>query len=248
MIEHTIYKEFIDKIAELSDGIYPIITDLDNDMSYVPEKTADFFGLEPGEHTCLFEQLCTCVNDIDLPEYRREIRYRLNGEKLDDIFYVRMGKHTKEYMMGFYSDIFAGDDGHRYHVLVLRNENTLPDIDPYTYLYGQSKFERDINGYIMENRSVAMLGRFNKLQEHWAYRFLILRHHRIHRATAFVDIPLDTTHQADIERRIDKDREIHLIAQARVGQQQDTFKNNHFFRFDMNRFLLTGMLDIAVNR
>lgn len=80
MIEHTIYKEFIDKIAELSDGIYPIITDLDNDMSYVPEKTADFFGLEPGEHTCLFEQLCTCVNDIDLPEYRREIRYRLNGE------------------------------------------------------------------------------------------------------------------------------------------------------------------------
>lgn len=47
MIEHTIYKEFIDKIAELSDGIYPIITDLDNDLSYVPEKTADFFGLEP---------------------------------------------------------------------------------------------------------------------------------------------------------------------------------------------------------
>ena len=27
MIEHTIYKEFIDKISELSDGIYPIITD-----------------------------------------------------------------------------------------------------------------------------------------------------------------------------------------------------------------------------
>lgn len=43
MIEHTIYKEFIDKIAELSDGIYPIITDLDNDMSYVPEKDSRFF-------------------------------------------------------------------------------------------------------------------------------------------------------------------------------------------------------------
>lgn len=40
---------------------------------------------------------------------------------------------------------------------MLRNENTLPDIDPYTYLYGQSKFERDINGYIMENRSVAII-------------------------------------------------------------------------------------------
>lgn len=24
MIEHTIYKEFIDKISELSDGIYPL--------------------------------------------------------------------------------------------------------------------------------------------------------------------------------------------------------------------------------
>ena len=157
MIENTIYKEFIDKISELSDGIYPIITDLDNDLSYVPDKTADFFGFEAGEHTCFFEQLSSCVNDVDLPEYKQEIRYRLNGEKPDDIFYVRMGKHTKEYMMGFYSDIFTGDDGHRYHVLVLRNENTLPDIDPYTYLYGQSKFERDINGYIMENRSVAII-------------------------------------------------------------------------------------------
>ena len=111
MIEHTIYKEFIDKISELSDGIYPIITDLDNDLSYVPDKTADFFGFEAGEHTCFFEQLSSCVNDVDLPEYKREIRYRLNGEKPDDIFYVRMGKHTKEYMMGFYSDIFTGDDG-----------------------------------------------------------------------------------------------------------------------------------------
>lgn len=101
MIEHTIYKEFIDKISELSDGIYPIITDLDNDLSYVPDKTADFFGFEAGKHTCFFEQLSSCVNDVDLPEYKREIRYRLNGEKPDDIFYVRMGKHTKEYMMGF---------------------------------------------------------------------------------------------------------------------------------------------------
>lgn len=101
MIEHTIYKEFIDKISELSDGIYPIITDLDNDLSYVPDKTADFFGFEAGEHTCFFEQLSSCVNDVDLPEYKQEIRYRLNGEKPDDIFYVRMGKHTKEYMMGF---------------------------------------------------------------------------------------------------------------------------------------------------
>lgn len=105
MIENTIYKEFIDKISELSDGIYPIITDLDNDLSYVPDKTADFFGFEAGEHTCFFEQLSSCVNDVDLPEYKQEIRYRLNGEKPDDIFYVRMGKHTKEYMMGFYSDI-----------------------------------------------------------------------------------------------------------------------------------------------
>lgn len=77
MIEHTIYKEFIDKISELSDGIYPIITDLDNDLSYVPDKTADFFGFEAGEHTCFFEQLSSCVNDVDLPEYKQEIRYRL---------------------------------------------------------------------------------------------------------------------------------------------------------------------------
>lgn len=47
MIEHTIYKEFIDKISELSDGIYPIITDLDNDLSYVPIRQLIFSALKP---------------------------------------------------------------------------------------------------------------------------------------------------------------------------------------------------------
>lgn len=53
MIEHTIYKEFFDRIAELSDGIYPIITDLDNDISYIE--------VEPGEHTCLFSTVISNV-------------------------------------------------------------------------------------------------------------------------------------------------------------------------------------------
>ena len=94
-------------------------------MTYLTYRTRQliFSALKPAS-------IPASLNDVDLPEYKQEIRYRLNGEKPDDIFYVRMGKHTKEYMMGFYSDIFTGDDGHRYHVLVLRNENTLPDIDP----------------------------------------------------------------------------------------------------------------------
>ena len=157
MKKDTIFKEFINRIANLSDAIYPIITNMDTNISYVPKKTADFFGLEAGNHAFFFDQLKDCVNDVDLPEYAEEIRYRLNSEKLDYVFYVRMGNHTKEYMMGFYSDNFIGDDGHLYYILILRNENTLPDIDPYTYLYGQSKFEKDINGYIMENRSVAII-------------------------------------------------------------------------------------------
>lgn len=157
MKKDTIFKEFINRIANLSDAIYPIITNMDNNISYVPKKTADFFGLEEGNHAFFFDQLKDCVNDVDLPEYEEEIRYRLNSEKLDKVFYVRMGKHTKEYMMGFYSDNFIDDNGHLYYILILSNENTLPDIDPYTYLFGQSKFEKDINGYIMENRSVAII-------------------------------------------------------------------------------------------
>ena len=47
MIEHTIYKEFIDKISELSDGIYPIIPTWI--MTYLTYRTRQliFSALKP---------------------------------------------------------------------------------------------------------------------------------------------------------------------------------------------------------
>ena len=47
MIEHTIYKEFIDKISELSDGIYPIITDLITTYHTYLKRQQIFSALKP---------------------------------------------------------------------------------------------------------------------------------------------------------------------------------------------------------
>ncbi len=93
-----------------------------------------------------------------------------------------------------------------------------------------------------------LFGRFDKLQEHRAHGLLVLRHHRIHRAAALVDVALHAAHQADIQWRVDKDREVHFLAQADIRQQQDPFQNNDFFRFQVDSFFLARVFGVAVQR
>lgn len=45
MKKDTIFKEFINRIANLSDAIYPIITNMDNNISYVPKRLQIFLVL-----------------------------------------------------------------------------------------------------------------------------------------------------------------------------------------------------------
>ena len=45
----------------------------------------------------------------------------------------------------------------RYFIVLLRNQNVIPEIDPLTDLYGQVKFEKDIVDYIQQGRKVAVL-------------------------------------------------------------------------------------------
>ena len=49
------------------------------------------------------------------------------------------------------------EDGNEYLLHILVNQNVIPEIDALTDLYGQKKFEKDVEGYIRTGRKVAVL-------------------------------------------------------------------------------------------
>ena len=87
---------------------------------------------------CIRDRL-DCVHPHDREEYIREIELRLKGEKLSDLLFIRMGKKEQYSMLGFFMDIVE-KSGRSYLVMVLKNENAVPQIDPLTCLFGQVKF------------------------------------------------------------------------------------------------------------
>ena len=55
------------------------------------------------------------------------------------------------------TDMILEQGKNRYFIVLLRNQNVIPEIDPLTDLYGQVKFEKDIVDYIQQGRKVAVL-------------------------------------------------------------------------------------------
>lgn len=154
--DNSFYTEIMRKIAQLSSNTYLLITDLQNDITYVPKTTADTFGIEEGWYHDFYHEAVAYVHPHDRSEYIQEIELRLKGEKLSDLFFIRMGKNEHYDMMGFFMDIVE-KDGRSYLVIVLKNENAMPLIDPLTCLFGQVKFEMDLKDYIKNERKVTIL-------------------------------------------------------------------------------------------
>ena len=59
-------------------------------------------------------------------------------------------------MFGFFMNVVK-EDKNEYLVHILVNQNVIPEIDALTDLYGQKKFEKDVEGYIRTGRKVAVL-------------------------------------------------------------------------------------------
>ena len=154
--DNSFYTEITRKIAQLSPNTYLLITDLQNDITYVPKTTADTFGIEEGWYHDFYHEAVAYVHPHDRSEYIQEIELRLKGEKLSDLLFIRMGKNEHYDMMGFFMDIVE-KDGRSYLVIVLKNENAMPLIDPLTCLFGQAKFEMDLKDYIKNERKVTIL-------------------------------------------------------------------------------------------
>lgn len=158
MEKSQIFQEMISRISKLSQDSYLMVTDMQHNLTFVPESTAEFLGIPSGwcedGYKIVLEK---SVHPYDCPEYTEEMKKRLRGINLENDLYIRMGKDKKYVMTQIITDMILGQGKNRYFIVLLRNQNVIPEIDPLTDLYGQVKFEKDIVDYIQQGRKVAVL-------------------------------------------------------------------------------------------
>lgn len=144
------------KVTDLSKNLYLLVTDLQKNLTFVPEKTAEFLGMEAGYSVDFYQKLKEHIHPYDVPEYEEAMGKRLKKEALSEPLYIRMGKEKPDYMMGFSVDVLRKEN-REYLIVVLKNENALQEIDAQTDLYSQVKFEEHIKDYLATRRKVAVL-------------------------------------------------------------------------------------------
>ena len=158
MEKSQIFQEMISRISKLSQDSYLMVTDMQHNLTFVPESTAEFLGIPSGwcedGYKIVLEK---SVHPYDCPEYTEEMKKRLRGINLENDLYIRMGKDKKYVMTQIITDMILEQGKNRYFIVLLRNQNVIPEIDPLTDLYGQVKFEKDIVDYYQQGRKVAVL-------------------------------------------------------------------------------------------
>lgn len=150
------FSDMMSKITDLSRNLYLLVTDLQKNLTFVPEKTAEFLGMEAGYIVAFYQKLKEHIHPYDVPEYEEAMGKRLKKEALSEPLYIRMGKEKTDYMMGFSVDVLRKEN-REYLIVVLKNENALQEIDAQTDLYSQVKFEEHIKDYLATRRKVAVL-------------------------------------------------------------------------------------------
>lgn len=150
------FSDVMAKVTDLSRNLYLLVTDLQKNLTFVPEKTAEFLGMEAGYSLDFYQKLTAHVHPYDIPEYEEAMGKRLKKEALSEPLYIRMGKEKTDYMMGFSVDVLTKEN-QEYLIVVLKNENALQEIDAQTDLYSQVKFEEHIKDYLATRRKEAVL-------------------------------------------------------------------------------------------
>jgi hypothetical protein len=80
-------------------------------------------------------------------------------------------------------------------------------------------------------------GRFDKLHVHWPDCGDVLLNNRLNGPTPLRNVTPQTTNEANVVRRIDKNFNIQLLEQAGVGKNQNAFNDHDWLRLDGARFV-----------
>ena len=93
------FADMMSKVTDLSKNLYLLVTDLQKNLTFVPEKTAEFLGMEAGYSLDFYQKLTAHVHPYDIPEYEEAMEKRLKKEALSEPLYIRMGKENPDYDM-----------------------------------------------------------------------------------------------------------------------------------------------------
>ena len=220
------FSDMMAKVTDLSKNLYLLVTDLQKNQTFVPEKTAEFLGMEAGYSLDFYQKLTAHVHPYDIPEYEEAMGKRLKKEALSEPLYIRMGKENLDYMMGFSTDVLRKEN-REYLIVVLKNENALQEIDAQTDLYSQVKFEEHIKDYLATRWKVAVLeiefDHMNDMNILYGTIYMMDADTAVYR--------MNSSNFAFILRDADREE-----AEAYMEKIKDTLKENayidgHFFEF-----------------
>lgn len=155
----TFVSAIMDTVDRLSKNSYIFIVNLWTNLAWCSMETQEYFELESMFVSDVEHEIASHVHPHDLEEYQDGIQKRMRGEELDWELCIRFREKSGEYCMySFHTDIVKEEDPQgEYLIVILKNENVLPEIDALTDLYSQVRYSRDLENAIQNEEQLAVL-------------------------------------------------------------------------------------------
>ena len=149
----------VEAIDQNLDNSYTWVTNLKEHESWCSTKVKEYFGLS-AQIFYEFEQLIKeMIHPQDQEEYQEKMNRWLKGMDLDSELGSRIrGKNGIYSMFTFHAKAIC-DENHNpeYLVIIIKNENIFPDIDPQTDLYSYARYVKDLERGIEREEKLAIL-------------------------------------------------------------------------------------------
>ena len=149
----------VEAIDQNLDNSYTWVTNLKEHESWCSTKVKEYFGLS-AQIFYEFEQLIKeMIHPQDQEEYQEKMNRWLKGMDLDSELGSRIrGKNGIYSMFTFHAKAIC-DKNHNpeYLVIIIKNENIFPDIDPQTDLYSYARYVKDLERGIESEEKLAIL-------------------------------------------------------------------------------------------
>ena len=149
----------VEAIDQNLDNSYTWVTNFKEHESWCSTKVKEYFGLS-AQIFYEFEQLIKeMIHPQDQEEYQEKMNRWLKGMDLDSELGSRIrGKNGIYSMFTFHAKAIC-DENHNpeYLVIIIKNENIFPDIDPQTDLYSYARYVKDLERGIESEEKLAIL-------------------------------------------------------------------------------------------
>ena len=149
----------VESIDQNIDSSFTWVISFEEQKTWCSAKTKDYFGL-PDQVLPQFEQVIReLVHPHDTEECMQIIDKRLQGMDLDTELCIRMRDKNGIYSLFSIHTKALYDESQSIKclVLVMKNENVFPEIDPSTDLYSYARYVKDLEDRIARGGSFAIL-------------------------------------------------------------------------------------------